>query len=167
MYFCRKRRRYLCRVVISSDISHNWNVSNILVEAPYTKSHDNPFGGSRVVPREQMNGWTDVTKTSPLSLTSIIVLCFNLNEVLPSRLLPSSPPIKTLYSFLSQACRITQLPHPASFSLPISIWRAVQIMTCITVQFSAACCYFRLLRQKCLLQNAVLISLCFFLSSLL
>jgi len=140
---------------------------NILVEAPYTKSHDNPFSGYRVVPREQINGWTDMTKTSPLSLTSIIVLCSNLHEVLPSHLLLSSPPIKTLFSFLSQACRIAQPPHPAWFSHSNSIWRAVQIMNCITVQFSAACCYFHLLRQKSLLQKAVLTSLCLFLSSLL
>ena len=140
---------------------------NILVEAPYKKSHDNPFSASRVVPREQMNEWTDVTKPSHLSSTSIIVLCSNLHEFLPSGLLRSSPPIKTLYSFLSQACRITLPPHPAWFRHPNRIWRAVQIMNCITGQFSAACCYFRLLRPKCLLQNAVLTSLCLFLSSLL
>jgi len=137
---------------------------NILVEAPSMKSHENPFSGSPVVPLGEMNGWADVPKPSPLSLTSIIVLCSNLHEVLPNGLHPSSSPIKTMYAFLSQACRI---PQPAWFSHPIDIWRAVQIMNFVTVQFSAACCYYRLLRPKCLLQNSVLTSLCLFISSLL
>ena len=99
LYFCRKRRRYLCLVVISSDISQNWNVSKYLVDVPNMKSHDNPCSGSRVVPREQTNGWTDVTRPSPLSLTSITVLCSNLREVLPSGLLPSSSPSKLCTHF--------------------------------------------------------------------
>ena len=73
-------------------------------------------------------------------------------------------PHQTIYAFLSQACRI---PQPAWFSHPNNIWRAVQIMDFITVQLSEACCYFRLLRLKCLLQNSVLTSLCLFLSSFL
>jgi hypothetical protein len=72
---------------------------NILVEAPNMKYHENPFSGIRVFPPEQTYGWTDVTKPSPLSLTSIIVLCSSLHEVLPSGVLPSRSPIKLCQHF--------------------------------------------------------------------
>jgi hypothetical protein len=84
------------------------------------------------------------THFHPVSLRSILILSSHLYLCLPSGLLPSSFPTKSLYAFLTSPIHphTSRPSHSSRFYCPNNVWWRVHIMELLIMKFNQASCHF-------------------------
>jgi hypothetical protein len=98
-----------------------------------------------------------VSQLNPISLRSILILHYNLILGLPNGLFPSGFPPKPCMHSASPSCYMlcpSQPPWP-DYSDYTRIWRGVQIMKLLLIQFSLTSYYFTTLCTKYVLSTLV------------
>jgi hypothetical protein len=90
----------------------------------------------------------DPAHTIPSYLSKMyIILSIRLRLVLPSGVFPSGFSTNTLYAFLFSPFVLHALPISSSLTYH-SVWRGVQVMKLLIMQFSPTSCHFVSLRSE-------------------
>jgi hypothetical protein len=90
-----------------------------------------------------------------ISLRSILILSTHLRLGRPNGLFPSGFPINILYAFLFPHSCYMSCPSPPWLEHSNYIWRGVQVMKFLNLQFSSVSHHFIYLRSKYSLQHPV------------